>query len=130
MEASAWPVQDLFEGAPFDAPDAARPPNGATVGSGCGVGAVPELGGTLNPSGGLLFDLSPGSDALAHAKEPDDPARVIRNREVALRARRAAKEKMTALVEANGAMAARVESLVMDNEKLKREVAQLRARLA
>eukprot|EP00170_Pyropia_yezoensis_P007432 contig_30451_g7455 len=73
MEASAWPVQDLFEGAPFDAPDAARPPNGATVGSGCGVGAVPELGGTLNPSGGLLFDLSPGSDALAHAKEPDDP---------------------------------------------------------
>lgn len=56
--------------------------------------------------------------------------RVIRNREVALRARRAAKEKMTALVEANGAMAARVESLVMDNEKLKREVAQLRARLA
>lgn len=75
MEASAWPVQDLFEGASYDATPAARPPNGGTNGGGCGVGesGVPELGGALNPSGGLLFDLSPGSDGLADAKDPDDP---------------------------------------------------------
>ncbi|GAB0494894.1 hypothetical protein MMPV_006191 [Pyropia vietnamensis] len=74
MEAPAWPVQDLFEGGPFDtAPPAARPPNGGAIGGGCGVGAVPELGGALNGTGGLLFDVSPGADGLTDAKEPDDP---------------------------------------------------------
>jgi len=57
-------------------------------------------------------------------------ARVIRNREVALRARRAAKDKMTALVQENGDMAARAASLVAENAALKREVAALRLQLA
>ncbi|OSX69622.1 hypothetical protein BU14_1337s0001 [Porphyra umbilicalis] len=102
-------------------------------GAGASAGIKKEGGGGGRSRGGAAAaatarsaPLTPAQAAMLDRRQ----ARVIRNREVALRARRAAKEKMMALVQENGDMAARAASLVAENAALKREVAALRHQLA
>ncbi|KAK1865228.1 hypothetical protein I4F81_007762 [Pyropia yezoensis] len=94
----------------------------------------PAGGGWAEPTSAADL-LSPGlADAvLSAAAVPGvapDAARVIRNREVALKARQAAKDKAARLAADNAALTARVAELLAENAALSAAAASLRAQVA
>ncbi|GAB0490224.1 hypothetical protein MMPV_001456 [Pyropia vietnamensis] len=112
-------------------PSAAAPSTGGRPG-----GRPPSPRGTAPPSagGGVSVGsptaVSAAAAAAADAAVDKKAARVIRNREVALKARQAAKDKAARLAADNAALTARVAELLAENAALVAAATSLRAQVA
>lgn len=130
-------VTKSLASSPLPASAGWTPSSAAPGGGGAAGGRPPSPRGVALPSAGpgTGGDGSPTTAAAAAAAAADaavdkKAARVIRNREVALKARQAAKDKAARLAADNAALTARVAELLAENAALSAAAASLRAQVA